>query len=476
MKELGFNKHQLNVSIGAIIGRMVEPGSELSTHYWLQNNSGLGELLDYDFESMSLTRIYQASDILLKHKDELEKHLYEQERNILEFEDTITLYDLTNTYFEGSCKYNELGAHGHSKEKRSDCPLVTLGLVLDGSGFPKRSKVFPGNASEAQTLSEMIEELSCTQGNKTQQSLLENPKPTIVMDAGIATEENINWLIDNEYNYLVVSRKHYREFSEEKAVVVKNARDCTVKAYKKLNEETDEIELYCHSTQREKKESSIQNLFTTRFEDALKKLESGLHKKGCVKKYDKIIERIGRLKQRYSKASKHYDINVKKDSHTENVVEINWKRKEPSNNVDAYPGVYCLRTNQKSWDEKTLWRTYTMLTDLEAVFRALKSELGLRPVFHQKTRRVSGHLFITLLAYHIVHTIRYQLKRKGICSSWLSIRKQLEGQSRLTTTMQCKNGQTIHVRKSTRPEARQQNIYNALDISHYPGRIVKKVL
>jgi len=301
----------------------------------------------------------------------------------------------------------------------------------------------------------MIEELSCTQGNETQQSLLENPKPTIVMDAGIATEENINWLIDNEYNYLVVSRRHYREFLEEKAVVVKNARDCTVKAYKKLNEETDEIELYCHSTQREKKESSIQNLFTTRFEDALKKLESGLHKKSCVKKYDKIIERIGRLKQRYSKASKHYNINVKKDSHTENAVEINWKRKEPSNTVDAYPGVYCLRTNQKSWDEKTLWRTYTMLTDLEAVFRALKSELGLRPVFHQKTRRVSGHLFITLLAYHIVHTIRYQLKRKGICSSWLSIRKLLEGQSRLTTTMQCKNGQTIHVRKSTRPEARQ---------------------
>lgn len=476
MKELGFNKHQLNVSIGVIIGRMTVPGSELSTHYWLQNNSGLGELLDYDYESMSLTRIYQASDILLKHKDELEKHLYDQERNILEFEDTITLYDLTNTYFEGSCKYNEHGAHGKSKEKRSDCPLVTLGLVLDGSGFPKRSKVFPGNASEAQTLSEMVEELSYRQGNKTQQWLLENPKPTIVMDAGIATEENINWLVDNEYNYLVVSRKHYREFSEEKAVVVKNERDYTVKAYKKLNEETDEIELYCHSTQREKKESSIQNLFTTRFEDALKKLELGLHKKRCVKKYDKIIERIGRLKQRYSKASKHYNISVKKDSQTENAIEINWKRNEPSNTVDTYPGVYCLRTNQKSWDEKTLWRTYTMLTDLEAVFRALKTELGLRPVFHQKTRRVSGHLFITLLAYHVVHTIRYQLKRKGICSNWPSIKKQLEGQNRITTTMQCKNGQTIHIRKSTRPEARQQKIFNALGISHYPGRVVKKVV
>ena len=221
--------------------------------------------------------------------------------------------------------------------------MVTLGLVLDASGFPKRSKVFSGNVSEAQTLSKMIEELSYTPGDKTQQSLLEISKPTIVMDAGIATEENIKWLIDNKYSYLVVSRKHYREFSEEKAVIVKNDKECTVKAYKKLKEEAGEIELYCHSTQREKKERSIQDLFTTRFEEALKKLDSGLHKKRCVKKYDKIIERIGRLKQRYSKASKHYNINVKKDSQTENAVEINWERKEPSNIVDAYLGVYCLR-------------------------------------------------------------------------------------------------------------------------------------
>lgn len=476
MKELGFNRHQLNTAIGVIIGRMTEPGSELSTHYWLQNQSGLGELLDYDYEGMSLTRLYQASDVLLKYKDELEKHLYEEERNIFEFKETITLYDLTNTYFEGTCKYNELGARGNSKEKRSDCPLVTLGLVLDASGFPKRSEVFAGNAGEPQTLSEMIQDLSCKPGDKNQQSLLEIHKPMIVMDAGIATEGNINWLIDNGYSYLVVSRKHYREFSEEKAVVVKEEKECRVKAYKKLNEETGEIELYCHSTQREKKENSIQDLFTTRFEDALKNLESGLHKKRCVKKYDKIIERIGRLKQRYSKASKYYDISIKKDGETGNAIEIKWTRKEASNTVDTYPGVYCLRTNEKSWDEATLWRTYTMLTDLEAVFRALKSELGLRPVFHQITRRVSGHLFITLLAYHIVHTIRYQLKRKGIYSSWPSIKKQLKGQNRLTSTMQCENGKTIHIRKSTRPEARQQRIYDALGISHYPGRVVKKVL
>ena len=474
--ELGLNKHQLCTAIGTVIGRMIEPGSELSTHYWLQHHTGLGELIGYDYESMKLTRMYQTSDILLKHKKELEVHLYERQCSIFQFEETITLYDLTNTYFEGSGKYNALAAHGHSKEKRTDCPLVTLGLVLDSSGFPIRSSVFSGNASEPQTLAEMIKGLKGSpQTESTQQQLFKQRKPTIVMDAGIATEENINWLKKEQYHYLVVSRKRHREFSDKEAVVVKTDKDCTVKAYKKINDKTGEGELYCHSTRREDKERAIYNRFSTRFEEALDKLNTGLHKKGCVKKYDKVLVSLGRLKQKYSRAAKNYRITVNKDKKTGNAVRIIKKRKELPNSTDSYPGVYCLRTNQNTWDESTLWRTYTMLTDLEAVFRSLKSELGLRPVFHQKTKRVSGHLFITLLAYHLIHTIRYKLKMINIHSSWSDLRKQLKGQDRITVSMNCQNGETVHIRKSTRPEPRQQFIYDALGLSHYPGRTIKKV-
>jgi len=480
LQELGLNKHQLCTAIGTVIGRMIEPGSELSTHYWLQNHTGLGELIGYDYESMKLTRMYQISDILLKHKQELEQHLYERQRSIFQFEETITLYDLTNTYFEGSGKYNNLAAHGHSKEKRTDCPLVTLGLVLDSSGFPIRSEVFAGNASEPQTLAKMIKGLKGSplrQAERTeQQQLFKQGKPTIVMDAGIATEDNINWLKKERYHYLVVSRKRHREFSEKEAVVVKKDKDCTVKAYKKINDKTGEVELYCHSTRRENKERAIYNRFSTRFEEALDKLDSGLHKKGCVKKYDKVLVSLGRLKQKYSRAAKNYRITVNKDKKTGNAIRIIKKRKELPNSTDSYPGVYCLRTNQNTWDEFTLWRTYTMLTDLEAVFRSLKSELGLRPVFHQKTKRVSGHLFITLLAYHLIHTIRCQLKMKNIHSSWSDLRKQLKGQDRITVSMNCQNGETVHIRKSTRPEPRQQVIYNALGLTHYPGRTIKKVV
>lgn len=478
LQELGLNKHQLYTAIGSVIGRMIAPGSELATHYWLQHHTGLGELLGYDYESTKLTRMYQASDILLKHKEALERHLYERQRSIFQFEETITLYDLTNTYFEGSGKYNALAAYGHSKEKRTDCPLVTLGLVLDSSGFLIRSKVFSGNASEPQTLAEMIKGLNGSPQTEStkQQPVFNQGRPTIVMDAGIATEDNINWLKKEQYPYLVVSRKRHREFSEKEAVVVKKDKDCTVKAYKKINDQTGEVELYCHSTRREDKERAIYDRFSTRFEEALDKLNAGLHKKGCIKKYDKVLLSLGRLKQKYSRAAKNYRITVNKDKKTGNAVRIIRKRKEPSNSTDSHPGVYCLRTNQDTWDESTLWRTYTMLTDLEAVFRSLKSELGLRPVFHQKTKRVSGHLFITLLAYHLIHTIRCQLKTNNIHSSWSDLRKQLTGQDRVTVSMQCRNGDTVHIRKSTRPEPRQQVIYDALGLSHYPGRIIKKTV
>ena len=158
-KELGFNGPQTAAAIGTIIGRCCQPGSELATHTWLQERSGLGELIDYDFNNLSLYGLYQVSDQLLKKKAAIEEHLYAREHSLFGLQETITLYDLTNTYFEGQSKANAFAANGHSKEKRSDCPLVTLGLVLDSSGFPRRSHVYKGNVSEPTTLAEMLQDL-----------------------------------------------------------------------------------------------------------------------------------------------------------------------------------------------------------------------------------------------------------------------------------------------------------------------------
>jgi len=465
-KELGFNGPQAAAAIGTIIGRACEPGSELATHEWIQERSGLGELIDYDFNNLSLYGLYQVSDQLLKNKTAIEEHLYARERSLFQLQETITLYDLTNTYFEGQCKANALAAHGHSKEKRSDCPLVTLGLVLDSSGFPRRSHVYEGNVNEPKTLAEMIHDL---EKGGTSAGL----KPTVVMDAGIATEDNIAWLQGHQYPYLVVSRKKHREFDKNSSVVVKQDAECTVKVQKVFDEGTKETLLYCHSTRREKKDKAIGDRFTCRFEEDLQKLSNGLHKKRCLKKYEKVMEKIGRLRQKYSRVSKQYTITVEKDDSNGNATKIIWQQKAAPNTTDTYPGVYCLRTSQTDWDESTLWKTYTMLTDLEAVFRSLKSELGLRPVHHQIADRVSGHLFITVLAYHLVHSIRYRLKQVQIHSNWSSLRKFLSTQNRVTVSMQCKDSGTVHVRKSTRPEPKQQEIYSALGVKSHPGHTIK---
>ena len=352
--ELGFNRHQLSAAIGTIIGRMVQPGSELATHQWLQQRSGLGELLDYDFSALDLTRLYRVSDQLLAHRAALEAHLYQQERDLFSFSETITLYDLTNTFFEGTASGNPKAKYGHSKEKRTDCPLVTLGLVLDASGFPKRSEVFEGNVSEPKTLEKMLQRLCLAPGAVA---------PTVVLDAGIATEENLAWLTEQGYRYLVVSRERHKQFDAEAAILIRAEGDTQIRAQRVVDEVTGEVRLYCHSTGREAKERGIERRFSTRLEAALQYLAEGLHLPRRVKQYEKVLTRIGRLRQRYSRVARYYDIHLEKDAASGNAKALVWTRILPTE--DTLPGVYCLRTNQADWDESTLWNTYTMLTDLD---------------------------------------------------------------------------------------------------------------
>ena len=463
--ELGFNRHQLSAAIGTIVGRMVQPGSELATHQWLQQRSGLGELLDYDFSALDLTRLYRVSDQLLAHHAALEAHLYQQERDLFSLTETITLYDLTNTFFEGTASGNPKAKHGHSKEKRTDCPLVTLGLVLDASGFPKRSEVFEGNISEPKTLEKMLQRLCLAPGAVA---------PTVVLDAGIATEENLAWLTKQGYRYLVVSRERHKQFDAEAAILIRAEGDTQIRAQRVVDEVTGEVRLYCHSTGREAKERGIERRFSTRLEAALAYLAEGLHLPRRVKQYEKVLTRIGRLRQRYSRVARYYDIRLEKDTVSGNAKALVWTRIIPTE--DTLPGVYCLRTNQADWDESTLWNTYTMLTDLEAVFRSLKSELGLRPIYHHKSARVDGHLFISVLAYHLVHTLRIQLKAQGIHLSWESLRNQFAGQARVTIVLHRDDGQIYHIRKATRPEPHQQVLYNALGVPHLPGKTEKTLI
>lgn len=465
LDEAGFNAPQKAAALGNIVGRMCKPCSERATSKWLANKSALGELLNFDFESMALMQLYRTSDLLLKNKALIEQSIFERVQSIFSFTPTITLYDLTNTYFEGNP--GGKAKRGRSKEKRNDRPLVTLGLMLDASGFIRHSQVFDGNVSEGSTLEGMLQKLKAPEG------------ALVIMDAGIASEKNITWLASKGYKYLVVSPQRKRTFEMEKALSIQSASDCTIHLQREEVREHDkdikEVKLYCWSEQRARKDSEIDLHFREKFEAELTKIAAGLHKKGYTKKRDKLNERIGRLKERCKRVSGHYRIEFVLNG-ADTVSELNWRYEPSQTSKQSHPGVYCLRSNQTDWDEKTLWRTYTLLTDLESVFRSLKSELGMRPIYHHKESRCDGHLFITVLAYQAVQVVRRKLKEQGICESWNSLRELFAAQRRVTVTFKQKDGRTLHVRKTTVPEEPLLKLYQKLGLDSAPGGIKKMTI
>ena len=455
LEQAGLGGKQQAAVIGNVIGRMAAPASELATWGWLRERSGLGELLDVDFEAMPLMSLYRASDLLVKHRQPIETALFSRINDLFSLPTTVTLFDLTNTYFEGEMVGNSKAKRGHSKEKRSDCPLVTLGLVLDGSGFVRRSRMFDGNVAEASTLEGMLQGLDAPAG------------ALVIMDRGIATEANISWLIAHHYRYLVVSRERTRQFDPAQSVDVTTASDQTVHLQRVVSDDGSEVRLYCHSEARQEKETAMTDRFSQTFENGLAKLAAGLLKLRGEKNRDKLLQRIGRLQEQSHGIGRHYRIELT-PAEGPLVTGITWTKEPIDDTQLTHPGVYCLRTNELRWDAPTLWQTYIQLTDLEAVFRSLKSELGLRPVYHHKEDRADGHLLITVLAYQAVQVLRRKLKLQGVNASWTSLREILSGQQRVTATFTQKDGRTLHVRKTTLAEPKLQSLYEALSLSATP--------
>ena len=354
LKTSGFNKRQIQIAMLLIIGRLVHPGSERHLHRWAQHLSGLDELIDTDFTHLSLNSLYKVGDMLYEHKDDIETHLRTRENDLFSLSETIILYDLTNTYFEGQAASNPKAKFGRSKEKRSDCRLLTLGLIVDGNGFPKTSKIFPGNQSEPKSLLEMINALR-------QKDPTDNLKPTVVIDAGIATEDNLKEL-KNHYHYIAVSRKKIVPPDSDDCIVIKETKQNKVQAKRIIGDE--EVVLYCKSNLKQKKERSMQERLEQNFQEQLTLLAKSIHKKGCTKRWDKVLERIGRLKEKYKQIARFYQIHVEERNGL--AIRITWEYlKEQAD--QRFSGAYFLRTNRFDLSEKEIWSIYVMLTLLSGL-------------------------------------------------------------------------------------------------------------
>lgn len=456
LKTCGLSKRQIEIAMLLIIGRLVRPGSERHLHRWAQNLSGLDELVNTDFSHLSLNSLYKTTDLIYEHKTEIEAHLRARENDLFSLDETIILYDLTNTYFEGRAASNPKAKFGRSKEKRTDCRLLTLGLVVDGKGFPKNSQVFSGNQSEPESLLEMVNALR-------KNDPTDNPKPTVVIDAGIATDDNLKEL-KKHYHYIAVSRKKIAPPDDsDDCIVIKETKHNKVEAKRIAGD--DEILLYCKSNLKQQKEHSMQSRLEQNFEEQLTRLSKSIRKKGCTKRYDKVLERVGRLKEKYKQIARFYQIHVEEKNKLAS--RITWVYlKEQANK--RFSGAYFLRTDRFDLSEKEIWSIYVMLTQVEDAFRTLKSELLMRPVFHQKEHRSDAHIFITLLAYHLLHSIRSSLKQSGVNMSWRQIRDRMSTHCRVTNRFKTKEGHTLFIRKCSEPEDFHRTIYDALRLDPAP--------
>lgn len=462
LKKQGFSKRERCLLQAIIIGRLVEPGSELSTWNWFRENTALPELLEEDISTLNKNPFYEISDKLWTFKSAIEKELWVNQKSLFNLSPTIFLYDLTNTYFEGICEKNPLAQRGISKEKRKDCRLVSLALVVDSQGTPVYSRIYKGNQSEPETLDSILDEVYDVD------RLDGDLKPTIIMDRGIATSKNIQSIKDKGFPYAVVERtKHEKEYIDLFTACPNGFDEWQDSKgqrvhLKKLTTDSDEVRVLVKSEQRIKKEKAMDALQKERLLEKLDKIKASIHK-GKPKETGHIHERIGRAKNSHQSVAKYY--NIKVNSKEGLVTDMTWSLTESAITNEDLLGAYVISTDQKSLDAKDIWELYMTLTKVEGAFRDLKSNLGLRPVHHQKEERVCAHIQIAVFAYHIMSAIEKDMNSAGIRSSWKSIKKSMTSLQQVTINYTDEKKQLHELRKSTVPESKHLEILSALRIN-----------
>ena len=465
----GWSETSVDYALISIISRATARSSEHKTEDWLRHNSGLAELFNKNARDITRHHLYRAARNLYSIKDELEEFFYARLTNLFSINDSIIIYDLTNTYFEGRKVGSKIAKYGRSKEKRYDCKQVVLASVINGEGFLKHSKIYEGNISDSVTLVDIIGELR--KNNKEA-----DDKQIIVIDAGIATEDNLRALRDIGLNYVCVSRskpKNIPEIDLETAVEIRDNRGGKIHLKFIDNNDDSDKWVYVKSEGKTLKEESMLGQALQRYEEELEAVRAGIDKKGGTKKAEKVWERIGRIKERNQRVNRYFEINVEVEDGI--VQKLSWFRK-PEVEEPKRSGEYYLRSHSALESEVEIWRIYNMIREVESTFRCLKSDINLRPVFHQKDENVEAHLHLGLLAYQVVAPIRYMLKENDINIDWRNIVRLMSSQKAVSISVTTKDKSEIIIRTCSRPIQPALEIYKALGISSMPFVIKKFVV
>lgn len=468
----GWNEEEVQLAATQVISRAVYPASELRTSQWIKENSAVCELTGYHPDKITKDKLYTSALKLYDVKDKMEQHLSRRTNELFDLQDKIILYDLTNTYFEGRKVSSQISKRGKSKEKRQDAKLVVLAMVINVEGFIKYTAIHEGNIADSTTLEAMIDKLSHHQQG--------GDKPVVVLDAGIATQDNLDLLRNKGYHYVCVSRTKIRDYVPVEGrhrvmIETKSRYEVQLRAISADNH-TDYL-LEVSSPAKSRKEEGMKNLFEQRFEQELHKIRNAVFRKGGIKSTKKVHERIGRARQKYPSVHGYYQIETTIDEQKNQVTDLIWKKDKDLDSLkESQLGVYFIRTDLDMAEEQTIWDIYNTIREIESSFRCLKTDLDLRPVYHKTDQATLAHLNLGILAYWIVNTMRYQFKAHKINLNWKEIVRIGNTQKMITTQGKNTFDKTIAVRKCSKPIEKLQAFYDILQIKHYPFRKKKSVV
>jgi transposase len=459
----GLSEHACRLTEGMTLNRLIYPLSEHAMPDWIRRTA-LGDILDEDFSGLYDEALYRNLDRLHPNRERIERELAEREKRLFNLDDTVYLYDLTSTYFEGQAKANPQAKRGYSRDKRGDCKQVVVGLVLDRDGFPKAHEVFDGNMQDRRSVDTMLEALEKRTGKK--------PGTTVIVDRGMAFEENLEQIQKRGWHYLVAGLQAERhpwldelenDDGWEDVVRTPSPRNRFQKKTPvqiKRQQKAEVVYILCRSEGREEKDQAIRETHEAKLLCDLTRLQQRVAQ-GQLKKQEKIQQAIGRLMERYPRVARYYQI-----AYDSEPPKLSWNeladKKALAQKLD---GSYVLKTDRQDLTADEIWRTYILLTRVEDAFRDLKSPLMERPIFHHLENRTQTHIFLCVLAYHLLAAIEHRFLQAGIHTSWWTLRQQLSTHQVATIVLPTADGRVLKIRKATIPEPEHRDIYSRLRIT-----------
>lgn len=440
--------------------RLCEPSSDLFLAENLYRKTALEDLLGVPAEKVNQTRVYRALDEILPHKEAVEKHLRERLGTLFDLDYDILLYDVTSTYFEGLVEGNPQAKRGYSRDHRPDCKQVCVALVVARGGVPLAHEVFDGNRVDVTTVKDIVSAMEARFGAA---------KRVWVMDRGMVSEDNIAFLRESGRRYLIGASKSDLRRHEAKIVDEHDwthiRDDVEVKLCPGEREDGVETFVLCRSAQRRNKDLAILDRFEKQLEARIESLKRRIEKAKKPLDRGEIERQLGRMLQRNYRASGKYDFRVEEAPELPSKVRLVVAEKADWNSKrETFAGCYLLRTNITDWSHAELWRTYIQLTEAENAFRAHKTHLEIRPVWHQTQDRAKAHIFICFLAYAMWKTLELWQERAGLGNSPRMMLDELAAIQSVDVVLPTTDGRTLNVRCVVKPEPPQALLLERLGI------------